>query len=71
MNRIQKATAAAMALTITLVGSTLVTAPLVLADSQQAVTRAHHWSSSHLRLASSHLHFMASSQRVSGTSTQG
>ena len=32
MNRIQKATAAAIALTITLVGSVCVTAPLALAD---------------------------------------
>jgi hypothetical protein len=32
MNRIQKATAAAMALTITLVGAVCVTAPLALAD---------------------------------------
>ncbi|HJS90457.1 MAG TPA: hypothetical protein VJ738_10875 [Steroidobacteraceae bacterium] len=53
MNRIQKATVAAIALTITLVGATLTTAPLALADSQQVVARAHHWSSVHLhRLAS-------------------
>lgn len=32
MNRIQKATVAAIALTITLVGSVCVTAPLALAD---------------------------------------
>ena len=32
MNRIQKATAAALALTITLVGAVCVTAPLALAD---------------------------------------
>ena len=32
MNRIQKATAAAVALTITLVGAVCVTAPLALAD---------------------------------------
>lgn len=32
MNRIQKAATAFMALTITLVGATLVTAPLALAD---------------------------------------
>jgi hypothetical protein len=32
MNRIQKATAAAIALTITLVGAVCVTAPLALAD---------------------------------------
>jgi hypothetical protein len=32
MNRIQKAGAAVIALTITLVGATLVTAPLALAD---------------------------------------
>ncbi|HEX3843595.1 MAG TPA: hypothetical protein VHV80_04485 [Steroidobacteraceae bacterium] len=36
MNRIQKATTAFMALTITLVGATLVTAPLALADMHPA-----------------------------------
>ncbi|MGH8288249.1 MAG: hypothetical protein ACREV7_04365 [Steroidobacteraceae bacterium] len=53
MNRIQKATVVAIALTITLVGATLTSAPLALADSQQVVARAHHWSSFELhRLAS-------------------
>jgi hypothetical protein len=52
MNRIQKATVAAIALTITLVGATLITAPLALADTQQLVARAHHWSAVELhRLA--------------------
>jgi hypothetical protein len=36
MNRTQKATAAFMALIITLVGATLVTAPLALADIRPA-----------------------------------
>jgi starvation-inducible outer membrane lipoprotein len=36
MNRIQKATAAAIALTITIVGSVCVTAPLALADIHPA-----------------------------------
>ena len=52
MNRIQKITAAAMALTITLTGATLVTAPMALADSPQVVARAHDWSATRLhRLA--------------------
>ncbi|HEV7138955.1 MAG TPA: hypothetical protein VGN43_20125 [Steroidobacteraceae bacterium] len=34
MNRIQKATAAAIALTITLAGAAFVTAPMALADMQ-------------------------------------
>ena len=43
----------AIALSITLAGATLATAPLALADSQQVVARAHHWSSVELhRLAS-------------------
>ena len=63
MNAIQKATTAAMALTITLVGTTLVTAPLTLAASQQVVSRAYHWSSGHH-------HFLASDQRAIESSAQ-
>lgn len=37
MNRIQKTAAAFMALTITLVGATLATAPLALADMRPAL----------------------------------
>ena len=44
MNRIQKAAAAFMALSITLVGATLVTAPLALADLRPAAS--HHGVSS-------------------------
>jgi len=64
MNAIQKATTAAMALTITLVGATLVTAPLTLAASQQVVTRAYHWSSTHHHVLASDQQAAASSARV-------
>ena len=40
MNRLQKAATAFMALTITLVGATLATAPLALADMRPAAS--HH-----------------------------
>ena len=40
MNRIQRAATACIALTITLVGAILVTAPLALADSHWAVSHA-------------------------------
>jgi hypothetical protein len=40
MNRIQKAATAFIALTITLAGAILVTAPLALADSHWAVSHA-------------------------------
>jgi hypothetical protein len=40
MNRIQKAATAFIALTITLAGAILVTAPLALADSHRAVSYA-------------------------------
>jgi len=63
MNAIQKATAAAMALTITLVGATLATAPLTLPASQQVVSHAYHWSSSHH-------HVLASDQRAAVSSVQ-
>lgn len=51
MVRIQKVTAAALALTITLVGSTLAIAPMARADSRQVATSAHDWSASHLHRA--------------------
>ena len=41
MNRIQKAATALIALTITLAGAILVTAPLALADSHWAASYAH------------------------------
>jgi hypothetical protein len=63
MNAIQKATAAAMAITITLVGATLATAPLTLAASQQVVSRAYHWSSAHH-------HVLASDQQAAASSAQ-
>lgn len=43
MSSIQKALAALVALTITLVGATLATAPLATADSQPAATLSHIW----------------------------
>lgn len=64
MNRIQKATAAAIALTITLVGATLVTAPVALADSQQVVAQAQHWGAGHLHRVATDLRHAASSARV-------
>ena len=63
MGRIQKATAAALALTITLVGSTLAIAPMARADSRQVITRAHDWSATHLHRAAVTLRSVASSVR--------
>jgi len=48
MNQIQKTTAAAIALAITLVGGTFVSAPMAFADSHQVVASAHQWSAGHL-----------------------
>jgi len=42
MNRIQKAVAAAMALTITLVGAAAVTAPIAFADVQSSAFHQAH-----------------------------
>lgn len=64
MNTIQKATTAAMALAITLVGATLVTAPLTFAASQQVVSRAYHWSSMHHHVFASDRQAAAASARV-------
>ena len=64
MSHIQKATAAAIALTITLVGATLVTAPVALADSQQVVTQAHQWSAGHLHRIATDLQYATSYARA-------
>ena len=64
MSHIQKATAAAIALTITLVGATLVSAPMALADSQQVVVHAHQWSAGHLHRIAADLRYVASSARA-------
>ena len=64
MSRIQKATATAMALTITLVGATLVTAPISLPDSQQVAAHAHQWSAQHLHRIAAGLRYAASSARA-------
>lgn len=64
MSHIQKATAVAIAFTITLVGATLATAPLSLPDSQQAVAHAHQWSADHLHRITADLRHAASSARA-------
>lgn len=64
MSHIQKATAAAIALTITLVGATLVTAPVALADSQQVVAQAHQWSAGHLHHIATDLQYASSYARA-------
>jgi hypothetical protein len=64
MGHIQKATAAAIALTITLVGSTLAVAPMARADSQQIMARAHHWSASHFHRLAADLPSASSSARA-------
>lgn len=63
MGRIQKATAAALALTITLVGSTLASGPMARADCRHVVTSAHDWSASHLHRAAVSLRSVASPAR--------
>jgi hypothetical protein len=64
MSRIQKATASAIALTITLVGATLVTAPMTLPGTQRAVAHAHAWSAGHLDRIAAGLRYGASSARI-------
>jgi hypothetical protein len=64
MSHIQKATAAAIALTISLVGATLVTAPITLPDSQHVVAQAHQWSKSHVQRIAARLRYAASATRV-------
>ena len=64
MNSIQKATASAIALTITLVGAALVTAPITLPGSRQVVTHAHEWSAGHFHRIATDLRYAASSARA-------
>jgi hypothetical protein len=64
MGQIHKATAAAIALTITLMGATLVTAPMTLSDSQRAVAHAHQWSANHLHHIATDLRYAAAAARV-------
>lgn len=64
MSHIQKATATVIALTITLVGATLVTAPMTLPDSRQAVAHAHQWSAGHLHRFAADLRYAATSARA-------
>lgn len=64
MNHILKSTAAALALTITLVGAPLVSAPMSLRDSQQVVAHAHQWSAGHFHRLASELRSVASSARA-------
>jgi hypothetical protein len=64
MGQIQKAAVAAIALTITLMGATLVTAPMTLADSQRVVAHAHQWSASRLHHIAADLRYAAASGRV-------
>lgn len=64
MNRIQKATASAVALTITLVGAALVTAPITLPDSQRVVAHAHAWSAGHFHRIAADMRYAASSAQA-------
>lgn len=64
MGQIQKVTAAAIALTITLMGATLVTAPMTLADSQRVAAHAHHWSATRFHHIAADLRYAALSARV-------
>jgi hypothetical protein len=64
MGQIHKATAAAIALTITLMGATLATAPMTLPDSQRAVQHAHQWSTMHLHHLAADLRYAASTARA-------
>lgn len=62
MNRLQKATASAIALTITLVGATLVTAPMTLPGTHSAVAHAHQWSAGHLHRIAAGLRYAAATR---------
>lgn len=64
MSRIQKATASAIALSITLVGATLVTAPMTLPGTQKVMAHAHQWSAGRLARLAAGLRYAASSARV-------
>lgn len=64
MSHVQKAAAAAFALTISLVGATLVTAPMTLPDSQHVVAQAHQWSAKHVHRIAASLRYAAASVRA-------
>ena len=64
MSTVEKATASAVALAITFLGATLVTAPMTLPDSQQVMAHAHQWSAGHLHRLGADLRHAASSARV-------
>jgi 1,4-dihydroxy-2-naphthoyl-CoA synthase len=64
MKRIQKAAAAALALTITLTGATFAVAPMALADSKPVIARVHGWSASHLHHLAADLRAASSSARA-------
>lgn len=62
MSHTQKATAATIALTLTLVGATLVTAPMTLPDSRQVLAHAHQWSAGHLHRIAADLRYASSAR---------
>lgn len=64
MSHIHKATTAAIALCISLVGATLVTAPMTLPDSQHVMAQAHQWSAGHFHRIAADLRYAASSARA-------
>lgn len=64
MSNVQKVTTTAVALVITLVGATLVTAPMSLPASQQAVVHAQRWSTGHFHRIATDLRYAAASARV-------
>jgi len=59
MSHIQKATAVATALAISLVGATLVTAPITFADSPHVVAQAHQWSANQVHRIAAGLRHVA------------
>jgi hypothetical protein len=61
MSHSQKATAAAIALCINLVGATLVTAPMTLPDSQHVVAQAQQWGAGHVHRLAADLRYTAAS----------
>ena len=64
MRNFQKTTAAAIALAITLVGATFVSAPMALADSQHVAANAQQWSTGHLHRIAADLRHAAAAARV-------
>jgi hypothetical protein len=64
MSHVQKATASAIALAITLLGATLVTAPMALPGTEQMVAHAHQWSAGHVHRIAAGLRYAASSARA-------